>query len=82
MTRYRIKKLGLKLYEVQKKVLWYWDDAFGYLAGPANRLRKLNRNFDSYHAATAYLEDYLAKKNEWKNVPKYFYPPFPDKEPE
>jgi len=82
MTQYRIKKLGPKLYEVQKKVLLYWGDAFSTMTGVANMRRLENRQFDSYHAARSYLKNYLEKgMNVKKNVPAYFYPPFPDNEP-
>ena len=79
MTQYRIKKCGPRSYEVQKKVLWYWENvvlSYGY-DGSA-----YGNTFTDYHSATLYLDRLLEKKNEWKNVPKYFYPPFPDKEPE
>lgn len=79
MTQYRIKKCGPKSYEVQKKVLWYWENVvyhYGYDGSACGK------TFDTYKGATSCLEEYLEKKNEWKNIPKYFYPPFPDKEPE
>lgn len=82
MTQYRIKKLGPKTYEVQKKVLWYWDNAFYVPISQAASCDMYGNTFDSYDAARSYLEEYLEERdNVNKHVPKYFYPPFPDKEP-
>lgn len=80
MKQYRIKKNVDGNYDVEKKELWYWIPLKDYYE-PFG----CDWTGYTYTEAKNYIENLIAreqiKKARQQFVPKYYYPPLPDKEP-
>jgi len=85
MKQYRIKKNFDGQYHIEKKKLWYWVPVKFYCVPIYCTGYMREVVLDTYTDAKNYIENLIAKEQIEKArrqfVPKYYYPPLPDKEP-